>query len=157
MRFSRFYLLILEARVGVNVDKRNVRFGGILCIFDLPSKKRNRGWFTASEKSRWGGLAAFAVCGIWFALSEFLCPFICTSVSPILASPARTHHHYYRHPLSPAFILETSEYLTKLFSTSSVLVSFSSPIVISISAYPSFLGCLPDRNAFVFAAGCGAL
>lgn len=129
-----------QSCVGINNDKRDVRSEG----FFLPSVFliKNWRWFSASEKARWEELTAFAVCGIWFALSEFLCPFICTFVRQFWYPPARTttitstgipcHRLSFLKPPSPS---------DKPFSIFSVSLCdiFSPSIAISVSIYLSFV------------------
>lgn len=117
---------------------------------------KNWRWFSASEKARWEELAAFAVCGIWFALSEFLCPFICTFVRQFWYPPARTttitstgipcHRLSFLKPANPSD-KPFSIFSVSLYDVFSLLLSLS----LFLFIFLSFFASLQHRNAFVFA------
>lgn len=133
-----------QSCVSINNDKRDVRSEGFFLPWVFLIK--NWRWFSASKKVRWEELAAFAVCGIWFALSEFLCPFICTFVRQFWYPPARTttitstgipcHRLSFLKPANP------SDKPFSIFSVSLFVWRFLSPsIAISVSVYLSFVFC----------------
>lgn len=143
-----------QSRVGINNDKRDVRSEG----FFLPSVFliKNWRWFSASEKARWEELTAFAVCGIWFALSEFLCPFICTFVRQFWYPPARTTTITSTGiPCHRLSFLKLASPSDKPFSIISVSLCDVFSLLLSLSLFLfiflSFFASLQYRNAFVFA------
>lgn len=128
-------------------------------VFGSSDKKTKLGMALSTwKRDRWTVERARGIRGMRYLVCfvRIFVPIYLHIRSPILASPVRDDQHYYRHPLSPAFISEASKHPTSpplYFLPLSRSLSLSLCPLLSLFSFIllSFTVSLSQRNAFVFA------